>query len=817
MLPASHTSQSLPTSERSLRQHIQRWVRTHYKRYLVAGACLSLTSIATGLEIGLVRLWDAEMQTLFFELRGPVEAPSDIVVLAIDDESLDLGPQYTADPESLPPELALMQSWPWQRRAYAIAIERLIKAGAKAVALDITFATPSLYGAADDEALAQVLQTYGEQVVIATPYEQTEMNQGSVTQLTLPLPQYQATPIHLGVINFPLEPDGRIHQMSEGLIEDLNAAQVLNSPEAQASVSPEPILSFAEATLLAAKEGFPPLEDSYIHFYGPHKTFTHIPFWYVLDADPWQKQLHSGAAFKDKIVLIGSTAAIHQDWHRAAFPGRGKYPNTSGVEILANSIATLRAGNAIGLWPRSVIWRVVLVVVVGLSFTEILGYLKKPLWQLTATGIAIAVWFGVGYGSFVIGGVFLPTAVPMVTMGMIGSAIGFASLISDQLRKQRLREALAQYATSPIVQEIISQQDDLQDLLQMRAAVVMGEVLRDRYRIIKLLGAGGFGETYIAEDMLRPGHPSCVVKQLKILSNDPKTHQLARRLFTSEAETLETLGQHEQIPRLLAYFEINQGFYLVQEMIEGHLLKDELASRLPHSQADVLAMLKDLLATIDFVHSHNVIHRDIKPSNIIRRHADGKLVLIDFGAVKHISNQLTDTSVKVTSTIGIGTQGYMPSEQSAGLPNFSSDLYALGVTAIEALTGSPPHALDYSSRGELIWMHKVPDLDPAFAAILDKMVRYDFSQRYQAATDVLADLHSLGIDTSPNVQAVSGRVTPLGGVPDQPDEIDDPDTDTLLSDTPAFGAPAKATQLLPQDWSNTDAPSDNGDDQTPER
>ena len=148
---------------------------------------------------------------------------------------------------------------------------------------------------------------------------------------------------------------------------------------------------------------------------------------------------------------------------------------------------------------------------------------------------------------------------------------------------------------------------------------------------------------------------------------------------------------------------------------------------------------------IAFVHQQGVIHRDIKPSNIIRRQHDGRLVLIDFGAVKQISSQLTDTSAQVTSTIGIGTQGYMPSEQSSGIPNLSSDIYALGITAIEAITGAAPKSLDRDGSGEVLWMHRVPHLNLNLAAILNKMVRYDFSKRYQSAQAVIDALNQLDI------------------------------------------------------------------------
>ena len=219
--------------------------------------------------------------------------------------------------------------------------------------------------------------------------------------------------------------------------------------------------------------------------------------------------------------------------------------------------------------------------------------------------------------------------------------------------------------------------------------------------------------------------------------------ELARRLFPREAEALEKLGKHEQIPQLLAYFEEREQFYLVQEFIDGHSLEDELLPNKPLSETEVIDILQQLLSVLEFVHSHSVIHRDIKPNNIIRRHSDNKLVLIDFGAVKEISTQLLSTEGSTRFTVAIGTQGYAPHEQCAGRPRPNSDIYALGVTAIRALTGLPPNQLLQDVRtGDILWTHKA-QVSPELAEIVSKMVRYDLNQRYQSASEVREDLLGL--------------------------------------------------------------------------
>ncbi|MCS6812721.1 MAG: tetratricopeptide repeat protein [Cyanobacteria bacterium] len=265
-----------------------------------------------------------------------------------------------------------------------------------------------------------------------------------------------------------------------------------------------------------------------------------------------------------------------------------------------------------------------------------------------------------------------------------------------------------------------------------------------RYYITKHLGGGGFAQTYLAIDQHLPGKPCCVVKQLKPKLTDPVSLQAARRLFDTEATVLYTLGTHDQIPRLFAHFEENEEFYLVQEFIEGDVLTRELIAQDYSTEDRLIAFMEDVLSTLDFVHQQQVVHRDIKPSNLIRRHADGKIVLIDFGAVKQISAQSLDNLSQMTFTIAVGSAGYTPNEQMAGNPRYSSDIYALGIICIQALTKVSVKRLPVDPRtSELIWRDRAKDISSDLANILDKMVRCDFRERYQSAAEVLQDLQDL--------------------------------------------------------------------------
>ena len=307
------------------------------------------------------------------------------------------------------------------------------------------------------------------------------------------------------------------------------------------------------------------------------------------------------------------------------------------------------------------------------------------------------------------------------------------------------------------------------DDLLTSASHPMGKLLDGRYQVINSLGRGGFGQTYIAQDTRRPGNPICVVKHLKPASSDPEFLQIARRLFSSEAETLEQLGYHDQIPQLLAYFEQDQEFYLVQEFIEGQLLSEELQGQ-RWTESQVVQRLQEVLSILEFIHSYEVIHRDIKPDNLIRRHRDNKLVLIDFGTVKQIRTQLVASQDQSCMTVAIGTTGYMPTEQGKGKPRPNSDIYALGIIGIQALTGLNPSQFEEDpDTGELLWQQKV-QVSSELAAILSKMVRYHFKDRYQTATDVLQELQKLTKVDSPSPLPVSPRCPPtqLTNLPKEP-------------------------------------------------
>ncbi len=326
---------------------------------------------------------------------------------------------------------------------------------------------------------------------------------------------------------------------------------------------------------------------------------------------------------------------------------------------------------------------------------------------------------------------------------------------------------------------------------------MIGQLLAGHYRVLQVLGVGGFGQTYITEDLHLPGNPKCVLKHLKPASADRSLLEIARKFFEKEAIVLQQLGNHDRIPRLLAYFEEQQEFYLVQEYVPGNPLSTELKEGRKWQEQQVVELLAEILDILVFIHSQGVIHRDIKPDNIMRRASDRKLILIDFGAIKQVRNQQM-LHGQQTMTVAIGTPGYMPIEQASGNPRASSDLYALGSIGIQALTGVNPYELASDDlTGELKWEH-LTVANPHLIAILQRMTRYHFKDRYLTASEALSAVRGLTSGTFTPVPTYVQSTQPVTPPPRvnteyRPTVVASPQPVTTLP-TPQPQAPSKAQQ-----------------------
>ncbi|BDA71937.1 hypothetical protein CAL7716_061030 [Calothrix sp. PCC 7716] len=263
-----------------------------------------------------------------------------------------------------------------------------------------------------------------------------------------------------------------------------------------------------------------------------------------------------------------------------------------------------------------------------------------------------------------------------------------------------------------------------------------GDIIHGRYKIINFISRGGFGETYKVEDA-QQANLICLLKYLRPQNSSPTVLRLAEEKFAQEADILRRLGSHNQIPQLYDYFEENLKFYLVEEYIDGQNLANELRMEL-FSETKVIEVLYDVLKIIDYLSQNYVIHRDIKPENLIRRSSDNKIVLVDFGAVKEVGTLVVNAQGQTILTMAIGTPGFMAPEQLDGKPQFASDIYALGVTALFLLTRQIPVLNQYNNS-----IFNGVRIQPHFAKILENMVRYKYEERYHNASDVLADLEPL--------------------------------------------------------------------------
>ncbi|MGE5657669.1 MAG: protein kinase domain-containing protein [Actinomycetota bacterium] len=293
-------------------------------------------------------------------------------------------------------------------------------------------------------------------------------------------------------------------------------------------------------------------------------------------------------------------------------------------------------------------------------------------------------------------------------------------------------------------------------------------LLKDRYWAIRPIGEGAFGRTLLAVDEDRLKTP-CAIKQFLPRIQEPGTLNKATELFQQEAQRLHELGEHPQIPALLAYFEQDRRLYLVQEWIDGPNLLEELQQQGAFTEEKIRELLLDLLPVLHFIHTHQIVHRDIKPENIVRRRTlptlprkgernfipavtsqshqtqgipPGQCVLVDFGIAKQNSG-----IAKAKTGTRTGTAGYAPIEQIRGGKAYpASDLYSLGVTCIHLLTGMTPDDLFDPLEGVWNWRSHLTQrgqiISSQFSRILDRLLKDLVKERYQSALEVLQDIRS---------------------------------------------------------------------------
>ncbi|MEH1940685.1 MAG: protein kinase [Nostoc sp.] len=329
----------------------------------------------------------------------------------------------------------------------------------------------------------------------------------------------------------------------------------------------------------------------------------------------------------------------------------------------------------------------------------------------------------------------------------------------------------------------------------MQPPITVGTVLQNRYRIIQILGQGGFGRTYLAEDQRR-FNELCAIKELTSTATEALAREKAQELFHREAAILYQI-EHPQVPKFRERFEQDQRLFLVEDYVAGQTYQTLLAERQAVGQSftetEVLQLIKLLLPVLEHIHSRGIIHRDISPENIILRDSDAKPVLIDFGVVKELATRLRSPESAMPETT-VGKLGYSPSEQmQTGGAYPSSDLYALAVTAIVLLTGKEPR--DLFNENQLTWnWQRWATVNPLFAQVLNRMLSHIPSDRYQTAAIVSQALQSLTQPSVPtpdvsHLQTIAvGRrpdlVTPAASPKKQPDPVIPPSPPNSVLDNP---------------------------------
>ncbi|MBW4473154.1 MAG: protein kinase [Stenomitos rutilans HA7619-LM2] len=275
----------------------------------------------------------------------------------------------------------------------------------------------------------------------------------------------------------------------------------------------------------------------------------------------------------------------------------------------------------------------------------------------------------------------------------------------------------------------------------------LDRLLDGRYQVIQVLATGRWGHTYLAQDTRRPSQPECVIQHVLPVDHDSAYQAALRQVFVREAATLERLGGHEHLPALLACFEDEQGFHLVQEFVSGTALSVELGSQ-PWQEDRVVQLLLECLEVLAVVHGDCCRHGDVRPDNVIRRSQDGALILTNFGTVRDSHLSLMTLQGQAAPSMVPNLEGYQPPEQVQGLPCLASDIYAVGLIGIQALTGISPVQLSRDPvTGEITWQPfgqtAGSTLRHGLVAVLSRMVRADHTQRYPSAKEALQALRQL--------------------------------------------------------------------------
>ena len=397
--------------------------------------------------------YELELMSLFTRLRGNTPPPDNLVLLAIDDESLTIADLVWPEELEETPILKAMGSWPWPRRVHARAAELLMEAGAEAVIFDVIFSAGSSYGPRDDRTFADVLEQYSDRIVLAGHYPQSSIRQGRVERVTLPIQTYLETGVRVGYTNVIPADNDVVYRLATTF-----------APPELPLLNQETLPSLAEAGLLAAGQQLPEETGDWVYYYGHLRTLEYVSYSQLMVPALREANLDEDT-FRDKIVLIGATSPTLQDIHTTPW---GRMP---GPELVLTNLANLQARQWLQTIPLAV--QMLTIVILGSGGGWLVTRPTNTKYVILGTVTATTVWVGLSYGLFLSGWAITVTVWAGAALFLSGMLDAVNIAIADRLGRLRMQQTLERYVSAPVAAEIISnQQKGLQDLFRGKSLKV---------------------------------------------------------------------------------------------------------------------------------------------------------------------------------------------------------------------------------------------------------------------------------------------------------------------------------------------------------
>ena len=413
-----------------------------------------------------IRWADYSIEEMFFRQRGKHTPPPEIVILAIDESSLNVSDQVGEEELAKNPRLATLKSWPWPRRVHGWAVEQLVQAGAKTIAFDIAFDAQSAHGIEDDLAFQKSLHRYPGRVVLAAQHEKVTLGAGqSYARVSTPLEIFQAAGNRIGLVNLDYQ-----HAINQQIFRLSGKESIDKSDISYAldSLKQKGIEIKTFAFSIVQKEI--PRKDLDINYSGPKNTYPTYSYSALFDPLLLKNNLKSGAVFKDKIVLVGGTAEILQDIHNTPF---GFMP---GIEIHANILGTILQGNDIKKTDRfySSILIILLGLLAGLLIRSSDNILKKIIISLSLLVLTLSTGYFIFLQQWM-----LPISGLLGTIFVISALDILITSVQEQLGRLRLKKILEVRVSKPVLEEILSKPDIFSQTLggkKCKVAVLFADI-----------------------------------------------------------------------------------------------------------------------------------------------------------------------------------------------------------------------------------------------------------------------------------------------------------------------------------------------------